>query len=667
MTQCPLPEGYKPLLMPTFMTMENVLVAYPFSAYLVGNDIHQYFYTSRCSKDDSADKKIFLLRDFVNDHHVKVPFNIDMITTNQHLLKLSEDSDGFPLSIDNYQSLTISFDFEIIPTDDMENHPDELDIVLFAIENEMFSIRIYMNDMNDDFIDDTMKYCQRVAILFQTNEQTKVYVNNKHQTLNYCHCFDLTTKSKLNLQLLPYRNVGIRNIGVWKYALSEEHIRRLFTYGLLYVAVDYQKLNEYRKQTNTLIFAAEQKYFTNETLVPFKEPFEDNLWEKRKQCIDHDESTYFKTISGTNRSVVQLFGNKTYLVLNTANQVWSEYTLILDIFILNFPSINPPSVTSNSEAQLTLLTLDTQSEIYLTYDGHICLSGGHQSSSIVKLQEYIRLLISVQHKYVHIYVNGSLEINASITDDQFATKLKHIDLFREIDLTKNTISDDQLRIECRSITFWNKSIDTLRLSMTKLIESIEYSLDNLVAPTYSILSISLIGIGYKEESIKYVIKQYNTTNIHFIDTILREHHQEIEKTQQQEQQQKKINVLARLNSYDDNETLTMLMKTDNTTNDLLISTLSSDVLSETENTDDNMASEMEWYCKTVRCVGIHDKLTDWIRDKTEASLITIEDPYHKLVDLTKPDSEETAIENELKKKMKKSLHYQHQLTILKRD
>ncbi|CAF3090352.1 unnamed protein product [Rotaria sp. Silwood2] len=659
MTQCPLPEGYKPLLMPTFMTMENVLVAYPFSAYLVGNDIHQYFYTSRCSKDDSADKKIFLLRDFVNDHHVKVPFNIDMITTNQHLLKLSEDSDGFPLSIDNYQSLTISFDFEIIQTDDMENHSDELDIILFAIENEMFSIRICMNDMNDDFIDDTMKYCQRVAILFQTNEQTKVYVNNKHQTLNYCHCFDLTTKPKLNLQLLPYRNVGIRNIGVWKYTLSEEHIRRLFTYGLLYVAVDYQKLNEYRKQTNTLIFAAEQKYFTNETLVPFKEPFEDNLWEKRKQCIDHDESTYFKTISGTNQSVVQLFGNKTYLVLNTANQVWSEYTLILDIFILNFPSINTPSVTSNSEAQLTLLTLDTQSEIYLTYDGHICLSGGHQSSSIVKLQEYIRLLISVQHKYVHIYVNGSLEINASITDDQFATKLKHIDLFREIDLTKNTISDDQLRIECRSITFWNKSIDTLRLSMTKLIESIEYSLDNLVAPTYSILSISLIGIGYKEESIKYVIKQYNTTNIHFIDTILREHHQEIEKTQQQEQQQKKINVLARLNSYDDNGTLTMLMKTDNTTNDLLISTLSSDLLSEIENTDDNMASEMEWYCKTVRCVGIHDKLTDWIRDKTEASLITIEDPHHKLVDLTKPDSEETAIENELKKKMKKSLHYLH--------
>ncbi|CAF4710126.1 unnamed protein product [Rotaria sp. Silwood1] len=659
MTQCPLPTGYKPLLMPKLLTMENVLVAYPFSAYLIGNDIHQYFYTSRYSKDNSADNKISLIRDFVNDQHFKVPFNIDTIVTDQHLLKISEESDGFLLSIDNYQSLTISFDFEIISTDEIQNHPDELDIVLFTIENETFSIRICMNDMNDDFIDETMKYRQRVAILFQTNERTKVYINNKYQILNYCHSFDRTTKPKLNLQLLPYLNVGIRNLGTWKYALSEEHIRRLFTYGLLYVAADYQKINEYRKQTNSLTFTVEQKYFTNETLVPFKEPFEENLWKKRKQCIDYDESTYFKGISGTNRSVIQLYGNKTYLVLNTANQVWSEYTLILDISIPNFPLTNDSSVTSNSEARLTLLTLDTQSEIYITHDGHICLSDEHQSSSIVKLQEYIRLIISVQEKSVHIYVNGALELNASIADNQFATKLKRIDLFREIDLTKNTIDDDQLRIECRSITFWNKSIDILRPSMANLMKSTEHSLDNLVAPTYSILSTSLIGIGYKEDSIKYVMKQYNTTNIQFIDAILREQCQEIEKTLQQEQQQKKINVLTRLNSYDDKGTLAILMKIDNAINDLSISTSSNDMLSETENADDDMISEKEWYRKAIHGVGIHDKLTDWIRDKTEAHLLTIEDPHFKLLDLTKPDSEETAIEYELKKKMKNSLHYLH--------
>ncbi|CAF0796987.1 unnamed protein product [Rotaria sordida] len=656
MTQCPLPKGYKPLLMPTLMTMENILVAYPFSAYLIGNDIHQYFYTSRCFKHNSTEKKTSLIRDFVNDHHFEVPFNIDMITTDHHLLKLSKDNYGFPLSIDNSQSLTISFDFEIIPIDDMENSRDELDIILFALENEMFSIRIYMNDMDDDFIDETMKYRQRVAILFQTNEQTKVYINNKYQMLNYYHSFDPTIKSKLNLRLLPNTNVGLRNLGVWKYTLSEEHVRRLFIYGLLYVAVDYQKLNEYRKQVNTFIFRAEQKYFTNETLVPFNEPFEENLWERRKQFVDHDESTYFMAIPGTNRSVVQLFGNKTYLVLNTANQVWSEYTLILDILIPNFLSTNGQSGALNNQTRLTLLTLDTQSEIYLTHDGHICLSGGHQSPSMMKLQEYIRLLISVEQRSVSIYVNGSLELKASITEDQFATKLKRIDLFREIDLTKNITDDNQLRIECRSIGFWNKSTDTLRSSLTKLIQSPEYTLDNLVAPTYSILSTSLIGIGYKEELIKYVMKQYNTTNIHCIDIILREQSQEIEKMYQDEQRLKKTNVLARLNSYDENRTLAILMKINDETKDLPMSTLSNGMLSEC---DDDMTSENEWYRKTVRDVGIHEKLVDWMQDKTDRSELTMNDPRYKLLDLTKPDFEETTIDNELRKKMKKSLHYLH--------
>ncbi|CAF3929639.1 unnamed protein product [Rotaria sp. Silwood2] len=657
MIQCPLPKGYKPLLMPKLVTMENVLVAYPYSAYLIGNDIHQYFYTNRCLKNDnSTDMKTSLVRDFVNDHHLEVPFNIDLITTDHHLLKLSEDSDGFPLPIDNHQSLTISFDFEIIPTDEMENRPDELDIILFTLENEIFSIRINMNDMNDDFIDETIKYRQRVAILFQTNEQTKVYINNKLQTLNYCHSFEPTIKSKLILQLLPYQNVGIRNLGVWKYTLSEELIRRLFTYGLLYVAVDYQKLNEYRQQANTFIFMAEQKYFINEALIPFIEPFEENLWKRRKQCVDHNESIYFKTISGTNQSVVQLFGNKTYLVLNTANQVWSEYILILDISIPNFPSTNNPSATSNNETRLTLLTLDTQSEIFLTHDGHICLSGGHQSSSIVKLKDYMRLLISVQQKSVHIYVNSLLELNATITDDQFATKLKRIDLFREIDLTKNTTSDDQLRIECRSITFSNKSTDTIRPSLAKLIQSTEYSLDQLVAPPLCILSTSLIGIGYKEESIKYVMKQHNTTNIHFIDTILREQSQEIEKIHRDEQRQKKINILTRLNSYDENGTLSMLIKFGNDTNDLSMSTLSNGM---SPDGDNDMTSEKEWYRKTVRDVGINEKLTEWMRDKTETSQLTMDDPRYKFVDLTKPDFEDTIIDNELRKKMKISLHYSY--------
>ena len=64
--------------------------------------------------------------------------------------------------------------------------------------------------------------------------------------------------------------------------------------------------------------------------------------------------------------------------------------------------------------------------------------------------------------------------------------------------------------------------------MKKLIQSTEYCLDQLVAPSFSILSFGLIGIGYNEESIKYVMRKYNTTNIYFIDKILQEESQCIE-------------------------------------------------------------------------------------------------------------------------------------------
>ncbi|CAF3952910.1 unnamed protein product, partial [Rotaria sordida] len=642
MTECPLPKGYKPLLMPKLLTMENILVAYPYSAYLIGNDIQQYFYTSRCPKNDSKDKKISLLRDFINDQHFEVPFNVDMITTDNNLLKLSKENDGFLLSLDNHQELTISFDFEISAT---ENRCDELDIVLFTLDDAIFSIHVCMND---NFINETKIYRQHVAILFQINKQAKVYTNNKFQTLNYYHSFD----SKLNLRLLPCLNVGFRNLGIWTYLLSEEHIQRLFTYGLSHVAIDYQKLKEYQQRLNTIEFKAEQKYFTNETLVPFNEPFKSDLWEETKQSINHDESNYFKTIPDTNQSIVQLFGNKTYLVLNTANQIWSEYTLILDISIPNFPSAKN---LLDSEARLTLLTLDNKSEIYVTHDGHLHVTEEHQSSSTVKLQEYIRLFISVQQNSIHIYVNGSLEVDVSITEDQFATKLKHIDLFRELDLTKNTTNDDQLRIECRSITYLNKSTHILSSSMKKLIQSTEYSLDQLVAPSFNILSTSLIGIGYKEQSIKYVMKKYNTTNIYFIDKILREETQSIENICQQEQQQKRLNVLRRLSSYDENRILHMLIDNDNVTNNSSVSILKSEI----DNDDDDMPSDKKWFYDTIRSVGICDKLDDWFQDKEVNNQLTDGYPGYKLLDLTKTDSDEIEFTNKFKKTMTTSSHYVH--------
>ncbi|CAF3356499.1 unnamed protein product [Rotaria socialis] len=645
MIQCPLPKGYKPLLMPKVLPMENVLVAYPYSAYLIGNDIQQYFYTSRCSKNDFTEKKSSLLRDFVNNEHCEVPFNIDMITKDDYLLKLSEESDGFLLSLDNHQSYTISFDFEITA---IENRPDEFDVDLFTLDGTMFSIHVCMND---DFIDETMINRQHVAILFQINEQAKVYINNRFHTLDYYYDFD----SKLNLQLLPRLNAGIRNLGIWKYILSEEHIRRLFTYGLAYVAIDYQKLNEYQKQLNTIKFKAEQKYFTNETLVSFSEPFKQDLWEETKKSIGRDESHYFKAMPDTNQSVVQLFGNKTYLVLNTANQVWSEYTLVLDISIPNFPLAKDPS---DSDARLTLLTINAESEIYLTHDGYLHVTGGHQSSSTVLLNKYIRLFISVQQNSLHIYVNGSLEIDISLSDGQLATKLNRIDLFRELDVTKNTTNDDQLRIECRSITYLNKSSHILSAALKKLIQSTEYCLDQLVVPPFSILSASLIGIGYKEESIEYVMKTYNTTNIYFIDKILREETQNIDKIFQQEQQQKRRDVLARLSPYDENGALSMLMDTNDVTTDVSISTLRSDI--DNNDDDDDIPSDKKWYYDTVRSVGIHDKLDDWLRDQTKTNQVTtVGYPGYELVDLTKADSGETEFTNKFKNTMTTKSHYVH--------
>lgn len=649
MTQCPLPKGYKPLLVPTLVKIEDTLVAYPYSSYLIGNHNEEFFYKNRCSQEESIEEKTTsMMRDFVNNQHIEVPFNIDSIAVDQNQLKLTEDSDGFPLSIDNCSSLTISFDFEIVSNDTEENRPQELDIVLFSLENEMISMQIFMDNKADEFVDEAMINRQRVAILLEANERTKVYINNRSQTLDYCHKFDPKTPSKLNLRLLPYVNAGLQNVGVWKYTLSEEHIRRLFTYSLFHIAADHQTLNEYCKRVNLLRFTKDQKHFINDTLVPFKEPFDESLWETRKQCSDHDESVYFKTKPDTNESVIQLFGNKTYLALNTANQIWTNYTLILDILIANFPLTSNPA----NEPKLTLVGLDTESEIYVSRDGHICVSGGQQSSSTVRLQEYIRLVISIQPKTILLYVNGTLELTASITTDQFSTKAKRIDLFHEKDSTKNTIRDNQLRIECRSIIFLNKSTEkVLNPSTLKLIKSVEYPLDKLVAPTLSLLSTSLLGIGYKEESIKYAIEHFDTTNIHSLDTILREKHDELETIYQEAQRQNTSKVLKRLTSCDEQGTLAMLIKPNQ---------LTKEPSTETDEVADNASStENEWFSEAVHHLGIQDTLTDWMRDKSKFTGITIEDPRYKLVDITKCDSEDSEFDNELKTKMTKPLHYVH--------
>ncbi|CAF4271365.1 unnamed protein product, partial [Rotaria magnacalcarata] len=94
--------------------------------------------------------------------------------------------------------------------------------------------------------------------------------------------------------------------------------------------------------------------------------------------------------------------------------------------------------------------------------------------------------------------------------------------------------------------------------------------------------------------------------------ILQEESQCIENIFQQEQQQKRRNVLARLSSYDENGTLSMLIDAGNVTTDVSIPPLRFEI----DNADDNdTPSVNEWFYKTVRSVGIRDKLDDWLRDK----------------------------------------------------
>ncbi|CAF2856841.1 unnamed protein product [Rotaria sp. Silwood2] len=118
---------------------------------------------------------------------------------------------------------------------------------------------------------------------------------------------------------------------------------------------------------------------------------------KEKTEIDNDEWKYFKTIDGTNRSTLQLFGNKTYLILQKSFDPCFEYTIIIDIFIVTLLSVNE---------QITLITLNSQTKISLTYDNHLCLSIDYETNmkteSMLNFDNYVRLLISVQEKSMKI-------------------------------------------------------------------------------------------------------------------------------------------------------------------------------------------------------------------------------------------------------------------------
>ncbi|CAF4467080.1 unnamed protein product [Rotaria socialis] len=292
MESCPLPNGYKPLLLPKCVLTENSIVEYPFSAYLIGENPEDFVYSTR------ANSSVVLLRDFMYQHHLENKFSFD----NHHLI-LSEQSTGFPLSIDNddMTSLTISFDFQILTSN------EKSDILLFKIE----STEIIVNITNETI---------RCTIVFLAKKRRiKVYINNKCRL--FIDAFQRETIKKLNLNLLPTIAAKIRNLAIWKYALAEGDIRRLFTYGLFYIAVENQRLREHRQQANTISFSKNQTNFTDECLIPFNESFKEDVWTKKKTQADDNESNYFKTNNDIDYSVVELLGNQTYLHLNIDDNI----------------------------------------------------------------------------------------------------------------------------------------------------------------------------------------------------------------------------------------------------------------------------------------------------------------------------------------------------------
>ncbi|CAF3806237.1 unnamed protein product, partial [Rotaria sp. Silwood1] len=625
MFECPLPLGYKPLLVPNCI----YLVPYPYSAYLISDNVQENIYKIR------NDQSSIFLRDFINDQHLETKYKF-----KNHQLVLSHDSNGLPLTIDHQKSWAISFDFQFLA--EFDNH----DFILLTLDTlEKFSIRIPTNKIYDQI---------RIAIVYHSNKrQLKVYIDNEYQV------FKCPVMTLFNIHILPQIFVGLANFAIWKYALSDKDIHCLFSSGLSYIVRDYRQLNDYRKKAQTLTFTHKQEYFVDNFLIPFNEPFDENKWEKKKTEIDNNECKFFKIIDGTNQSTLQLFGNKTYLVLNKSFDPWLQYTIILDIFVANLPSINE---------QLTLITWNSQTKIFLTYDRHLCLSIDNETNmknkSILNLNTYVRLLISVEKKSMKIYVNGNLELEICANENQLTISDKHIDLFREDDLTKNTISEDQLRIACKSITYLNRAI----IHIDERMKSSDYSLEYLTSLPYSIIAPSLINIGYDVSKIRYAMQHVCPRNIQLIDTILHENYEELVRIARKEQLKCQINILSKFDTSTDNERIKDLLQYfESDTNEKIV-TLDEIMLDQSNEIQKSFGitaeslSDRKWFSEAMYRLNIDDKFTKWIRDKSTVSIERI-DLTQYLIDFNQPIEDQPMMINlvhDNQKEIQQPIQYSHQ-------
>ncbi|CAF5063235.1 unnamed protein product, partial [Rotaria magnacalcarata] len=312
-------------------------------------------------------------------------------------------------------------------------------------------------------------------------------------------------------------------------------------------------------------------------------------------------------------SVVELLGNQTYLVLDKSIEEWNEYTIVLNVSISNWPL---------ASEKLTLIIFNPKYELYITHEGKLCLdSNGIVTNSVstVALNEYVNLFISVQEKAVKIYLNKNLEIKIEISGDQYHIKSNRIDLFREIDLKKNTTSECTVRLSLKSITYLNQSIP---------ID--QHDSSSLITPSISILGTNLSAMGYKKAWIESVIKQYNTTDIPIIHKILYEQKDQFIKLDLENERKRYWTILSKLDRLNDVQALKDLIDSSKlNTNQSIIDlakhvftqSISSQALQTLNNSKNfELHLDSQWFSASVQHLNIDENINEWILDRSSIEI-----------------------------------------------
>ncbi|CAF0746684.1 unnamed protein product [Adineta ricciae] len=569
MQDCPLPHGYKPLMLPDTVPVNNVLVDYPFHAYLVSNAQQDFVLESRTKSTGN------LLRDFIHEHNLQTTFILE-----QDRLVLPEDSPGFLLSVNNEEitTLTISFDFEVL--------------------NDSHDIQLITFDSTDIIWQKPNELAHCVIIFLAKRRQLKVYVNNQ------CQIFSDTISNEtikiLNMYILPGTAARMNNLAVWKHALSEEQIRRLFTYGLFYVGNDYQRIKDYRKQVNTITFFEGQASFVDGTLLPFNAPFSESTWEQKKKEAEPDEAKYFKSYQGY--STVELHGHNTYLILDKSDDEWTSYTLVFDLCIPQYPPLGE---------KLVIVTLNSRSMIFIASNGKLCLKSEDQkdeSTNPIVLNEYFRLFITVQPGSIEMYFNNDLNFTTKIDDDRYDIKSNYLEFFRQTDETNSITDENTLRVALKSLTYLNRAI-TLD----------QYRSPTLLLPPTSIIGPSLLAMGYKNSWIETTIDQYKPSDLSVIHTILREQKSQFIKADLEHDRKRYENLLTKIDPSIDSQLLTDLLNqpTHNIAERLFAYWKSNPSLKFSKDTMEFEGKlDPNWFRQAIQDFDMNPTIYEWIQEKS---------------------------------------------------